>query len=98
MMSFDHNSTSCFTKRDQECVCLQNYTEGVTYANVPYPKEALAALANIDEDFPGSCGRCYEVRCKNGLVLSNGTSIFNTTQGYNLPAHAPNATDDYNRT
>ncbi|CAL5225943.1 g8740 [Coccomyxa viridis] len=76
----------------------QNYTEGVTYANVPYPKEALAALANIDEDFPGSCGRCYEVRCKNGLVLSNGTSIFNTTQGYNLPAHAPNATDDYNRT
>ena len=77
---------------------LQNYTEGVTYANVPYPKEALAALANIDEDFPGSCGRCYEVRCKNGLVLSNGTSIFNTTQGYNLPAHAPNATDDYNRT
>ena len=77
---------------------LQNYTEGVTYDNLPYPKEMLAALANTDEDFPGSCGRCYEVRCKNGLVLANGTTIFNITNGYNLPAHAPNATDDYNRT
>ena len=75
----------------------QNYTEGVTYDNVPFPKESLAALANVDVDFPGSCGRCYEVRCKNGLVLANGTQIFNTTQGYSLPAHAPNATDDYGR-
>ena len=41
---------------------VQNYTEGVTYANVPYPKQMLAAMANIDESFPGSCGRCYEVR------------------------------------
>jgi hypothetical protein len=38
------------------------------------------------------------VRCKSGLVYANGTTIFNTTSGYNLPAHAPNATDDYGRT
>lgn len=41
---------------------LQNFTEGVTYDNVPYPKEMLMAVANIDQDYPGSCGRCYEVR------------------------------------
>lgn len=44
------------------CCCSQNYTEGVSYANVPYPKQMLAAMANIDEAFPGSCGRCFEVR------------------------------------
>ena len=33
----------------------------MSYANVPYPKQMLAALANIDVDYPGSCGRCYEV-------------------------------------
>ena len=43
------------------CCHAQNYSEGVSYANVPYPKQMLAALANIDVDFPGSCGRCYEV-------------------------------------
>lgn len=43
----------------------QNFTEGVTYDNVPYPKDMLAAVANIDEDYPGSCGRCYEVRSQH---------------------------------
>ena len=38
-----------------------------------------------------------QVRCKSGLVYANGTTVFNTTQGYNLPAHAPNATDDSGR-
>ncbi|BDA51307.1 hypothetical protein COCOBI_18-1840 [Coccomyxa sp. Obi] len=76
----------------------QNFTEGVTYDNVPYPKEMLMAVANIDVDYPGSCGRCYEVRCHSGYVYANGTEIYNTTQGYSLPAHAPNATDDYGRT
>jgi hypothetical protein len=43
-------------------VRTQNYTQGVSYDNVPYPKDMLAAMANIGEAFPGSCGRCYEVR------------------------------------
>jgi hypothetical protein len=29
----------------------------------------VAALADADPDYPGSCGRCYEVRCRPGLVL-----------------------------
>ncbi|EIE19971.1 hypothetical protein COCSUDRAFT_67654 [Coccomyxa subellipsoidea C-169] len=75
----------------------QNFTEGVTYDNVPYPKDMLMAVANIDADFPGSCGRCYEVRCRSGFVLSNGTEIYNTSLGYSLPAKAPNALDDFGR-
>jgi hypothetical protein len=43
-------------------VPMQNFTEGVTYDNVPYPKDMLMAVANVDADYPGSCGRCYEVR------------------------------------
>lgn len=39
-----------------------------------------------------------QVRCHSGYVFSNGTQIYNTTQGYSLPAHAPNATDDLGRT
>ena len=30
---------------------LQDHLEAVTYAKLPYPKEALAALANIDRIF-----------------------------------------------
>ena len=50
-MTLPEHASLGMTRND----CLQNYTEGVTYANVPYPKEALAALANSNEDFPGSC-------------------------------------------
>jgi len=42
--------------------------------------------------------RLLQVRCKSGYVLANGTQIYNTSQGYSLPAKAPNATDDYGRT
>ena len=42
--------------------CLQNFSQPVTLQDLPYPKEMYAALAQTDPDYPGSCGRCYEVR------------------------------------
>ena len=29
--------------------------------SLPFPKEMYAAVADTNEDYPGSCGRCYEV-------------------------------------
>ncbi|KAK9823593.1 hypothetical protein WJX72_004108 [[Myrmecia] bisecta] len=40
--------------------------------DLPYGTGNVAALANVDPDYPGSCGRCYEVRCKPGLVPGSG--------------------------
>ena len=35
----------------------QDGTEGVNFTNVPFPVDMLAAVANINDDYPGSCGR-----------------------------------------
>ena len=59
----------------------QQGTSGVTYADEVFPRDAVAALANNDPDYPGSCGRCYEVRCHTGPVIANGTSIYRTDEG-----------------
>ncbi|BDA41289.1 hypothetical protein COCOBI_02-0690 [Coccomyxa sp. Obi] len=75
----------------------QNFSRPVTLQDLPYPKEMYAALALTDPDYPGSCGRCYEVRCKSGLVLGNGTTPYRTDQGYSLSANAPNALDPSGR-
>eukprot|EP00775_Hariotina_reticulata_P000770 gene770-1081_t len=40
-----------------------------------YPKEVYAAAADANMDYPGSCGRCYQVRCKSGEVENNGRSL-----------------------
>jgi hypothetical protein len=34
--------------------------------SLPFPREMYAALADTNEDFPGSCGRCYQVRAPAG--------------------------------
>ncbi|WIA32859.1 hypothetical protein OEZ86_006034 [Tetradesmus obliquus] len=39
--------------------------------SIPFPRDQVAALADSRPDYPGSCGRCYAVRCKEGLVLDN---------------------------
>jgi len=62
-------------------VCAQQGSNAVTYADEVYPRDSIAALANNDPDYPGSCGRCYEVRCHTGPIISNGTSVFRTDQG-----------------
>ncbi|KAK9806098.1 hypothetical protein WJX72_001303 [[Myrmecia] bisecta] len=38
--------------------------------DIPFGQVYVAALA----DYPGSCGRCYEVRCKPGIVIGNTTA------------------------
>ncbi|KAL6758139.1 hypothetical protein V8C86DRAFT_3025649 [Haematococcus lacustris] len=38
---------------------------------LPFARDAVAASADQNPDYPGSCGRCYEVRCKSGLLLNN---------------------------
>ena len=35
--------------------------EKIREEDLPFEKEHAAALANVNPDFPGSCGRCYEV-------------------------------------
>ena len=34
--------------------------------DMPFDQAHAAALANVNPDFPGSCGRCYEVRMGRG--------------------------------
>ena len=36
--------------------------QSVSYADQAYPKEMVAGLASADPDYPGSCGRCYEIQ------------------------------------
>ncbi len=66
---------------DPPILCAQQGSNAVTYADEVYPRDSIAALANNDPDYPGSCGRCYEVRCHTGPIISNGTSVFRTDQG-----------------
>lgn len=45
----------------------QYYSRGlgessVTYDNQAFPKDMVAGLASADPDYPGSCGRCYEIQ------------------------------------
>ena len=37
--------------------------------SLPFPQDAVAAAADANPDYAGSCGRCYEVRCRSGYVL-----------------------------
>jgi hypothetical protein len=41
--------------------------------SLPFPREAYAALADANEDYPGSCGRCYQVKkqCAGALIHTN---------------------------
>ncbi|KAK9827704.1 hypothetical protein WJX81_002445 [Elliptochloris bilobata] len=75
----------------------QQGTGAVSYSNEIFPRDAVAALANNDPDYPGSCGRCYEIRCHTGPVIANGTSVYRTDGGYNMFARAPNALDEFGR-
>ena len=69
----------------------------MTYGNQVYPRNAMAALANNDPDYPGSCGRCYEIRCRSTEVIANGTTPYRLSGTYQLAAVAPNAVDEHGR-
>lgn len=69
----------------------------VSYSNQAYPRDMIAALASADPDYPGSCGRCYEVKCRDGLVIQEGTTPVKLSNGYNLQEIAPNTKDTKGR-
>ena len=35
--------------------------------DLPFPRDQVAAAANVNPDYPGTCGRCYQVRWAAGL-------------------------------
>ncbi|GAX79409.1 hypothetical protein CEUSTIGMA_g6850.t1 [Chlamydomonas eustigma] len=49
--------------------------------SMPFPKDAIAALADEDDDYPGSCGRCYEVKCVTGVVQENPNKTIHIING-----------------
>jgi hypothetical protein len=36
--------------------------------SLPFPRDAVAAASDGSDQYVGSCGRCYAVRCRTGLV------------------------------
>ncbi|KAI8470025.1 MAG: hypothetical protein J3K34DRAFT_521703 [Monoraphidium minutum] len=39
--------------------------------SLPFPRGTVAAAADTNSDYAGSCNRCYGVRCTSGIVLAN---------------------------
>ena len=63
---------------------------------LPFPRDAVAAAADANPDYAGSCGRCYEVKCATGTVLGEqcfcvfwlcGVCVCARTQHPLLPQH-----------
>ncbi|KAF8059424.1 erkB [Scenedesmus sp. PABB004] len=61
-----------------------------------YSRDMYAALADTNFDYPGSCGRCYEVRCKSGLVQDRGAPV-SINSFYYLAKVNTNVQDTYGR-
>jgi hypothetical protein len=59
-------------------------------------RACLLLAADTNWDYPGSCGRCYEVRCKNGLVLDKGAPV-STAQFFDMGKANPNYRDTKGR-
>ncbi|KAI8476465.1 MAG: hypothetical protein J3K34DRAFT_455778 [Monoraphidium minutum] len=72
---------------------------------LPFPREQYAAAADANPDYPGSCGRCYEVRCNPGIVLNNELQPIQIENGFfegdrfrpYLATINPNVTDSQGR-
>ena len=45
--------------------------QNIDTSDLQLPLDGVAALADVNPDFPGSCGRCYEIKCKEGLLIGN---------------------------
>jgi len=64
---------------------------------VLWPKDQVASYATGNPDFPGACGRCYEVRCAPGPVLGwENKPVDFTTAYFPFWWHA-NVTDEMGR-
>ncbi|PNW76515.1 hypothetical protein CHLRE_11g467656v5 [Chlamydomonas reinhardtii] len=73
---------------------------GCGYTNadgsMPFPRDAVTSFADTNPDFPGSCGRCYEVRCVNGPVLGRNDQAVPAEYWYYFPKYG-SAPDDMGR-
>ncbi|GMH42149.1 hypothetical protein BSKO_10068 [Bryopsis sp. KO-2023] len=81
-------------------------TAGVEPSNAGFPLPfdgirivSIAAHHSVKRlDVIGSCGRCYEIRCKTGLVVSgDGVTPKSIYEGYYLPRYAPDLLDPEGR-
>uniref|UniRef100_A0A383WGT9 Expansin-like EG45 domain-containing protein n=1 Tax=Tetradesmus obliquus TaxID=3088 RepID=A0A383WGT9_TETOB len=67
---------------------------------LPFARDAVAASADTNPDYPGSCGRCYAMRCKEGLVQNNDGGPLKQNTVFYLPkvSEARSLKDTYGRT
>ncbi|GMH42136.1 hypothetical protein BSKO_10055 [Bryopsis sp. KO-2023] len=84
-------------------------TAGVEPSNAgfPLPFDGVGAVSDSMPEHTGkkysnsrgrSCGRCYEIRCKTGLVVSgDGVTPKSIYEGYYLPRYAPDLLDPEGR-
>lgn len=70
------------------------YTNGD--GTMPVPKEEATAYSDDNEDWGGSCGRCYEVRCVDGPVLGTSNNPIGLEHLFYFPKYA-NVTDEMGR-
>lgn len=64
---------------------------------VLWPKEHVTSIADQNPDYPGSCGRCYEFKCHEGLVLGSGDKPTNYSESYFAFWEYLNKTDPHGR-
>ncbi|WIA34055.1 hypothetical protein OEZ86_012433 [Tetradesmus obliquus] len=64
---------------------------------VLWPKEHVTAYASGNPDFPGACGRCYEVKCSPGAVLGWADKPVNFREAYFPFWWYANVTDEMGR-
>ncbi|MEW5313055.1 MAG: hypothetical protein WDW38_004649 [Sanguina aurantia] len=71
--------------------------------SLPFARDAVAAAADCNPDYPGVCGRCYQVKCVSGPVYEKDNEqvqISNGQYGANrpyLPAINPGLKDSFGR-
>ncbi len=64
-----------------ECGTVQSVLKVFTCSVLCGLVLAVAAAADQNEDYPGSCGRCYRVRCKSGVILGESVEACTETGG-----------------
>eukprot|EP00798_Chlamydomonas_sp_ICE-L_P020256 gene20256-27010_t len=63
----------------QEAARSCGYTE--SDGSLPFGKATVAAIADANPDWPGSCGRCYEVKCVDGLIYEDKDTVSDISSG-----------------
>jgi len=59
--------------------------EGAAGKNLAYPIDMYAAAADTNIDYAGSCGRCYQIKCRTGPLENDGRQLRLTDLEYGLP-------------